>query len=232
MTGDAAGNFLFGGAGNDVIAGGGGADKIDGDAGDDTVYYDDAGGVNVNLVHADRRSRGRRRRPRPRSRRVSTGPGPTRSPARTLPERFSLGAGNDVLDAGFGNDIADGGDGDDLLRGGRGTDQLTGGPGADTATYDERTSGEPVSVKLGAPGSGGTGAENDVLTTIENAIGTAGPDSLTGDGARQSPHGRRRHGHDRRGQPATTRCWAPAIATSSTAARATTRCSANPATTR
>jgi Ca2+-binding RTX toxin-like protein len=180
VTGDGAANVLFGGAGNDIIAGGGGADKIDGDAGDDTVNYDDAGGVTVNLFTRtggpagavdDLTS----------IEAVSTGPGPDTVTGTDAPERFALGAGDDVLDAGFGNDIADGGDGDDLLRGGRGTDQLTGGPGTDTVTYDERTSGEPVTVKLGAPGNGGTGAENDVLAGIENAIGTAGPDILTGD---------------------------------------------------
>lgn len=183
MTGDGAANVLAGGAGDDILDGRGAADDLDGGTGSDTVSYaTESAAVAVALGAGTGGPAGATDVLRSFDG-VVTGAGNDSVVGTGASERFALGAGDDALDAGDGNDGADGGAGNDVLRGGPGSDFLTGGPGADTVMYDERTSGEPVVVVLGAPGSGGTGAENDVLMTVENVVGTPGPDSLSGDGA-------------------------------------------------
>jgi Ca2+-binding RTX toxin-like protein len=93
--------------------------------------------------------------------------------------------GADNINASNNNDILFGEDGDDLLVGGAGADVLNGGnndAGGDTASYANSTgSGVTVNLALGtATGSGhGTG---DTLSNIENIIGSAFDDTLTGDG--------------------------------------------------
>ena len=117
------------------------------------------------------------------------------------------GGGNDVLDGGAGNDnlygeagadrlvggtgsdFLDGGSEDDVLEGGAGdNDILIGGAGEDTASYAGSTGG--VTVNLGGPkddddyvtGHTGGDAQDDKLKGIENLRGSAGTDTLTGDG--------------------------------------------------
>ncbi|MGK9171338.1 M10 family metallopeptidase C-terminal domain-containing protein [Inquilinus limosus] len=70
--------------------------------------------------------------------------------------------------------------GDDTLRGGAGGDRLDGGAGIDTVTYTE--SGIGVVISLPAVQVSGGNAQGDVLIGIENLHGSAGADSLTGDG--------------------------------------------------
>ncbi|MCI5046970.1 MAG: hypothetical protein MRY59_05675, partial [Aquisalinus sp.] len=87
-------------------------------------------------------------------------------------------AGDDELDGAGGDDILDGGLGDDLLRGGAGADALDGGSGTDTVDYSGSAVGVTVNLETGT-GSGGE-AQGDTLQNIENVIGTAASDSLTG----------------------------------------------------
>jgi hypothetical protein len=58
---------------------------------------------------------------------------------------------------------------------------LDGGAGTDTATYDERGPSEPLDVTLATLGGDGAGGENDALPGIENVVGGASNDTLTGD---------------------------------------------------
>ncbi|MEG1817486.1 retention module-containing protein [Pseudomonas sp.] len=96
-------------------------------------------------------------------------------------DTLNAGAGNDVLIGGDGNDILNGGDGNDLLIGGAGNDQLNGGAGIDTASYAGAGSGVTVSLaSAGAQNTGGAGT--DILTGMENLIGSDYNDHLTGDG--------------------------------------------------
>ena len=86
-------------------------------------------------------------------------------------------AGVDLLFGGGGRDLLDGGDGNDLLIGGAGTDTLVGGAGIDTVRYD---SSAAVRVVL-ATGRGDFGdAEGDVITGVENVVGTVFNDALYG----------------------------------------------------
>jgi hypothetical protein len=89
--------------------------------------------------------------------------------------------GNDSIDGLAGNDIITGGFGNDVLIGGAGADVLTGGGGVDTVDYS--SSSAAVSVNLAAGTGSGGDAQGDTLSGIENAIGSAFADRLTGTGA-------------------------------------------------
>lgn len=87
--------------------------------------------------------------------------------------------GNDVLVGGVGDDTLNGNGGDDTLTGGGGADTLNGGSGNDTASYTGSGSGVTVNLVTGT-GTGGD-AEGDILTGIENVIGSSFNDTLIGD---------------------------------------------------
>jgi FG-GAP repeat protein/hemolysin type calcium-binding protein len=89
---------------------------------------------------------------------------------------------DDALSGLGGDDLLDGGDGDDTLNGGDGHDTLAGGLGRDVASYAGATAG--VTINLGdaaAQDTGGSGI--DLLSDIEDLIGSASRDNLSGDGA-------------------------------------------------
>jgi hypothetical protein len=93
--------------------------------------------------------------------------------------------GDDRLFGHGGADRLDGGEGDDTLVGGAGADTLSGGVGADTADY--WTSPAAVTINLGSGKAAGTlgaggDAQGDRLLGIENIVGSAFADKLTGDG--------------------------------------------------
>lgn len=180
---------LFGGAGADTIIGHGGGDVLDGGPGINTVSYAPAAGpVTVDLgagtgtmggpIDTLRSFAG-----------VITGSGNDVVVGTAAAETFTLGAGNDVVNAGPGNDVIHGGEGNDVLRGGLGDDLIDGGPGNDSVMYDERGPSEPVNVALGAPGSGGAAGEHDTLLGIENVFGGASNDVITGDAGPNALYG-------------------------------------------
>ena len=85
----------------------------------------------------------------------------------------------DTLTGDAGDNRLEGGAGADIVEGLAGADILDGGEGVDLATY--ASSDEGVTAYLdGTAGSGGHAA-GDVLTNIENLIGSAHADILTGD---------------------------------------------------
>ncbi len=89
--------------------------------------------------------------------------------------------GNDTLFGGAGNDSLFGGNNNDLLEGGTGADTLTGGSGNDTASY--ASSSAAVIVSLATNTGAGGDAQGDVLSSIENLIGSGFDDILTGNTA-------------------------------------------------
>lgn len=184
---------LFGYEGADRLLGGEGHDHLDGGQGDDRMI----GGAGEDVYLVD--SRGDR---------VSEAEGGGTDEVRVSGiDRFTLAAhcenltnlslapifsgwgnaqanvltGATGIDRLHGRDGADtllGGEGNDLLDGGAGADALVGGAGVDRASYASALA--PVSVDLGG-GSGMGDAAGDTFSGIENLLGSAFADSLTGD---------------------------------------------------
>ena len=77
-----------------------------------------------------------------------------------------------------GNDVLRGNGGDDVLEGGAGSDELNDGSGVDAASYRNSDAGITLYLSTGT-GEGGH-AEDDVITSIENVIGSNYDDVLFG----------------------------------------------------
>ena len=83
----------------------------------------------------------------------------------------------DFIYGAGGNDIIYGMAGNDTLFGGPGGDRLDGGDGIDTVSYAQESGAVSVSLFTGLTGGQAAG---DTLLNIENVIGTAFADTLTG----------------------------------------------------
>jgi Ca2+-binding RTX toxin-like protein len=81
------------------------------------------------------------------------------------------------------NDELTGNGFDNLFRGRSGDDTLDGAGGSDTADYSEAGSGVTVNLGLAGPQLIGAGEGSDTLISIENVIGSAQGDTLTGNGS-------------------------------------------------
>lgn len=144
-------------AGDDTIYGGLGRDNIRGNDGDDVLF----GGTGENIE----------------------------SGGADVADALFGDAGNDILYGENGADNLNGGAGDDTILGGFGSDSLEGGPGADsilggfgldTGSYAGSTAG--VSVRLESGDNSGGDAEGDVISGIEDLVGSAHDDTLIGSG--------------------------------------------------
>ena len=154
LTGDTGNNTLDGRSGNDTLIGGAGADVLIGGAGTDTAdYSSSAAAVTVNL---------------------QTGLGSGGDA-----QGDTLSGIENIIGSAFA-DVLTGDSGANTLVGGAGADALNGGAGTDTADYSSSAAGVTVSLQTGS-GSGGD-AQGDTLSGIENIIGSALADMLTGDG--------------------------------------------------
>ncbi|WP_342235408.1 calcium-binding protein [Inquilinus sp. OTU3971] len=164
LAGDGRRNVISGDNGDDTLAGNDGDDSLSGGAGDDGLDGGDGadrlvGGDGVDTIHggADNDS-------------VDAGTG----------NDLVFGeAGHDGLTGGAGDDRLDGGDGNDTLDGGAGADTLIGGAGIDTANY--AASATWVALNLATGASSGGDAQGDTLSGIEQVLGSAQADILTGD---------------------------------------------------
>ena len=168
FTADASGGALEGGGGNDTLIAGDSADSLYGgsttsDAGIDTASYAMSDeGVAVNLGDSDAETGG-----------------------------YAAGdvlSGVENLIGSAHKDTLTGDSGDNVIEGGAGGDDITGGAGTDTASYAGSSAAVTVNLATGR-GSGGDAGDPDnaavgvdTLTSIENLIGSAHNDSLTGDG--------------------------------------------------
>jgi Ca2+-binding RTX toxin-like protein len=192
LFGDGVVNVLSGGKGGDTIMGRGGNDTLDGGEDFDTVDYTYLAAnqhITVTLGTFT----------------PATGASAATKTSGVAGDIDSIknfegvfgGAGNDKLTGnaggnnlfGFGGDdtliglggidILVGGDGNDWIEGGEGADQIDGGAHSDTASYKTSTLGVTIHL-LNDIASGGH-AEGDSLDNIENLIGSAKNDELTGD---------------------------------------------------
>ena len=168
LHGNGGNDTLDGGAGNDTLDGGAGGDTLIGGLGDDIYVIDSLGDI------------------------VTEGPNAGTDEVRTALASYSLAALANVenltgtaatgqtLTGDGGANVITGGVGNDTLAGGAGGDTLIGGGGSDTANY--ASSGAGVTVNLAAGTASGGDAQGDTLSEIENLIGSAQADALTGDG--------------------------------------------------
>jgi len=177
LTGNSGANHLTGGAGNDTLTGGAGADTLDGGAGTDTASYAGAdAGIVVNLGHGrgyDGAALNDYLKNIENLRGSSHGDVIIGDAGNN---RLEGGAGNDVIGGDAGDDALQGQAGNDVLEGSTGADTLNGGTGTDTASYARSDAG--VAVNLGQGTASGGHATGDVLSSIENLIGSGHADYL------------------------------------------------------
>jgi Ca2+-binding RTX toxin-like protein len=160
LTGDAGVNSIGGGAGDDIIKGGAGADVLDGGAnnaggGDWVSYEGSSAGVTVNV----------------------SGVGSGGDAEGDLLFNFE-----NIIGSAFADTLAGDG-GDNTFEGGLGADAIDGGgdgPNGDTVAYLHSAAGVTVDLNLATQVSAGE-ANGDVLSNIENIVGSAFADTLTGD---------------------------------------------------
>jgi Ca2+-binding RTX toxin-like protein len=171
LYGDVGNDTMTGGTGNDRLTGGAGADALNGNEGVDTAdYRKSALGVDVSLTRG-------------------TGLlGDAEGDTLTLIENLSGSAFADILEGDAGANRLTGMSGEDKLYGmggndyiatGGGYDFVDGGAGIDTVTYEESWDRVVVNLTTGLNQYGE--ASRDVLVNVENIIGSAFNDKLTGD---------------------------------------------------
>ncbi|MEZ5895360.1 MAG: hypothetical protein R3C51_03080 [Parvularculaceae bacterium] len=159
---------LFGNYGDDTLEGGAGADTLDGGYGIDEIAYSSAAsGITVDLA-------------------AGVAGGGAGADILTSIERVTGSAFADsilgdlnrnLLVGGNDDDTLAGRNGDDTLIGGAGADVLQGGSGVDWADYSGAASSIVVSLISG--GSLGDAA-GDVVASVENLLGSAFNDTLSG----------------------------------------------------
>jgi len=187
LTGDGLANSLAGGAGDDTLSGALGDDRLQGGAGLDTL--DGGGGVDT-AVYSEKLDAVVVTLNEGQDATVQVG-GVAEDIVRNV-ENVVGGAGDDILtgdalanhlDGGEGADTLSGGLGDDFLRGGAGSDLIDGGGGVDTVLFTDQTLGVVLALNEGTVVTALVGGVNDdQVVNVENIVGGAGADALTGDG--------------------------------------------------
>lgn len=178
LYGDAGRDIIFGGAGNDILFGGEGDDDLYGEAGNDSLM----GGAGND--------------------RLMGGGGDDRLFGEDGDDVLLGEAGNDLVEGGAGDDDLSGGGGNDVLLGGAGNDVLRMGFAGEEARHDNLavTDGNDiysggdgidrldassvrasVTIDLEAGTATGDTIGTDKVEGIEQVIGTAHGDTLTGD---------------------------------------------------
>ncbi|HEX8580720.1 MAG TPA: peroxidase family protein, partial [Acidimicrobiales bacterium] len=161
ITGTDGDDALYGEGGNDALDGGGGIDALHGGAGDDLLRAG-AGSRGV-FAHGDG--------------------GDDTLAGGAGDDNLIGGAGDDRLSGGSGKDFLSGGPGDDRLVAGADPDMIDGGSGDDTVDFSGSTAGVRVDVGVAlnaVPGLGGY-AQGDLISGVENAVGSGFGDTLVGD---------------------------------------------------
>jgi len=167
INGSSGADTITGGSGADTIAGGGGGDTLNGGGGNDLADYGaSASGVAVDLSSASAQSGG-------------DAAGDVLSNIENV-----AGSGSaDTLTGTSGDNTILGNGGDDVLKGAGGADSLVGGSGNDTASYAGSSAGVTVDLTVATAQTSSGDASGDVLSGIENLVGSSNADVLTGDGS-------------------------------------------------
>ena len=161
LTGAAGDDIINGGAGNDNIEGGDGSNTLSGGEGFDSVSYEfletavTASLADGKATHGD-------------------------SNEDDLDgfEAIVGSAFDDILIGDENDNGLIGNDGDDILIGGDGVDDLDGGAGSDWVSYKDDSAG--VNINLARGTARDDWGNDDILTSIENAEGSAFDDTITG----------------------------------------------------
>ena len=184
LAGLGGNDHLIGHGGDDTLYGGAGNDSLDGGAGQDTASYLSApSGVVVSLAAAGPQSTG--------GDGVDTLVSIENLTGSAFGDDLSGdgvanvlhgGGGGDTLRGQAGDDSIFGEAGNDYIEGGDDNDVIDGGAGFNVAAY--ATAGHFVVVDLAMQGQwqDTQGAGNDLITNVENLIGSDFNDNLTGDG--------------------------------------------------
>lgn len=171
LSGGAGNDTLQGDQGNDLLVGDSGGDTLDGGAGVDTAsYLASLSGVTVNLATG-----------------LADGGDATGDRLISIENVWGSNFADQIVGddganilIGFdGDDTLLGGVGADTLMGGAGADVIDGGYGIDAASYYSSSAG--VSVNLASGLMQGGDAQDDILTGIEQVIGSRWGDTITGD---------------------------------------------------
>jgi Ca2+-binding RTX toxin-like protein len=182
ISGNSGINVLSGAAGDDALAGAEGSDTLKGGAGNDTLnggtdsdtadYSSAAAGIVVSLFTGGASDDG--------DSGVDTFSSIENVTGSASADAISGNGLTNILSGGAGADMLSGYDGDDTLSGGSGNDTLLGGGGTDTVDYS--ADGASVTVNLGSGTATDGGSGTDTLGGVENVIGSAYADTITGDG--------------------------------------------------
>ena len=161
VTGTDGDDALYGEGGNDTVVGGRGLDALHGGAGDDELNAGE--GSRGVFAYGD--------------------DGNDTLIGSASDDNLLGGAGDDHLDGASGNDFLSGGPGGDRLVASADPDMIDGGTGDDTVDFSGSTAG--VRVDLGValnavPGLGGY-AQGDLISGVENVVGSDFADTLVGD---------------------------------------------------
>lgn len=173
LSGGDGDDILNGGDGNDVILGGAGADRAVGGAGNDSI----AGEAGADVLYG-----------RDGDDWIDGGGDGDFIAGGAGRDTLLGGDGNDTINGGGDDDIIDGGIGNDVINGGSGFNIINGGAGTDTVTYANSTvapgfSGVYVDLDSGVTPFGNMESfevDDDVLSEVENLIGSSGNDYLAG----------------------------------------------------
>lgn len=185
LIGTPSDDYFSGGLGSDTMIGGAGADTFYGGYGFDTVDYSTSSGAVTVDMNAPASNSGDAAGDTFYSVESISGTGFGDDLMGSNQADMILGAdGNDTLMGRGGNDALYGGTGNDTLSGGAGSDVLDGGSGIDLISYSGASFA--VRVDLGNQLTNTGDAAGDVITGIENVLGSGWDDTIFGDGSANS----------------------------------------------
>lgn len=192
LHGDGGNDTLLGAGGNDTLVGGKGDDVMSGGYGNDVYVVDSLGDVVQESANAGNDTLVTRfngvvlqehienlRLDVVQTALTATGNAASnRMVGNAFDNKLDGLTGDDSLFGGDGNDSLYGGTGNDSIAGGIGNDLIDGGDGNDTVSYAGM--GVQINVNLGLATAQATGAGNDTIVNVENAVGGSMADTLWG----------------------------------------------------